>query len=246
MRYSLQVAERLVERHIKLLVVACNTATAAALPHLQKAYPHLPVLGVVEPGARAACKMSRNGNIIVLGTESTIRGQAYTRAIQALRPEARVTGIPCTLFVSLAEEGWMTGEVAEAVAARYLAPVLAGGSGNGSADCLVLGCTHFPPLAPVIQTVVGSGVVLVDSAATTAEAVEDRLRALDLLRPVRTPDLAGRDAHPPAAFFANGLDAGVLSRLHFLTTDAPERFARVGSLFLGMPLDPASLELVTL
>ena len=140
----------------------------------------------------------------------------------------------------------MTGEVAEAVAARYLAPVLAGGSGNGSADCLVLGCTHFPPLAPVIQSVVGNGVVLVDSAATTAEAVEDRLRGLDLLRPVRTTDPAGTDAPPPAAFFANGLDAGVLSRLHFLTTDAPERFARVGSLFLGMPLDPGSLELVTL
>ena len=241
-RYSLQVAERLVERHIKLLVVACNTATAAALPHLQKAYPHLPVLGVVEPGARAACKVSRSGKIAVLGTESTIRGQAYTRAIQALRPEARVTGIPCTLFVSLAEEGWMTGDVAKAVAVRYLTPMLGGGFDRSNApDCLVLGCTHFPPLAPVIQSVVGDDVVLVDSAATTAEAVEDRLRELDLLRPARPVD-----APAPAAHFANGLDAGVLSRLHFLTTDAPERFARVGGLFLGMPLDPDSLELVTL
>ena len=246
-RYSLQVAEKLVERNIKLLVVGCNTATAAALPHLQKAYPHLPVLGVVEPGARAACKVSRSGRIAVLGTESTIRGQAYTRAIQALRPEARVTGIPCTLFVSLAEEGWMTGDVAKAVAVRYLTPVLGGGFDRSSApDCLVLGCTHFPPLAPVIQSVVGDDVVLVDSAATTAEAVEERLRELDLLRPEQTANPAVTDALPPAAFFANGLDAGVLSRLHFLTTDAPERFARVGSLFLGMPLDPGSLELVTL
>ncbi len=241
-RYSLQVAERLVERHIKLLVVACNTATAAALPHLQEAFPHLPVLGVVEPGARAACRVSRSGRIAVLGTESTIRGQAYTRAIQALRPEARVTGIPCTLFVSLAEEGWMTGDVAKAVAVRYLTPVLGGGFDRSNApDCLVLGCTHFPPLAPVIQSVVGDDVVLVDSAATTAEAVEDRLRELDLLRPARPVD-----APVPAAHFPNGLDAGVLSRLHFLTTDAPERFARVGGLFLGMPLDPDSLELVTL
>ena len=253
-RYSLQVAEKLVERDIKLLVVACNTATAAALPQLREAYPHLPVLGVVEPGARAACKMSRSGNIAVLGTESTIRGQAYTRAIQALRPDARVTGIACTLFVSLAEEGWMTGQVAEAVAARYLAPVLAetgernrdrakvpgsGSSHASSPDCLVLGCTHFPPLAPVIQSVVGSHVILVDSAATTAEAVEDRLRELDLLHPVQA---AGSAATGPRS----SPDADILSRLHFLTTDAPERFARVGSLFLGMPLDPAKLELVTL
>ena len=242
-RYSLQVAEKLVERDIKLLVVACNTATAAALPQLQQAYPHLPVLGVVEPGARAACNVSRNGGIVVLGTESTIRGQAYTRAIQALRPEARVTGIPCTLFVSLAEEGWMTGPVAEAVAARYLAPVLEGQNGSRGRneadrpDCLVLGCTHFPPLAPVIQSVVGEGVVLVDSAATTAEAVEERLRELDLLRPAQAAD-ASR-AGPRS-------DADILSCLRLLTTDAPERFARVGSLFLGMPLDPAALELVTL
>lgn len=251
-RYSLQVAEKLVERRIKLLVVACNTATAAALPQLQQAYPHLPVLGVVEPGARAACKVSGSGGIIVLGTESTIRGQAYTRAIQALRPEARVTGIPCTLFVSLAEEGWMTGQVAEAVAARYLAPVLAGanrpperhaagrpedGPLRPAPDCLLLGCTHFPPLAPVIQSVVGRGVTLVDSAATTAEAAEERLRELDLLHPDQAAAAAGT-GRPP--------DADALFRLRLLTTDAPERFARVGSLFLGMPLDPATLELVTL
>ena len=248
-RYSLQVAEKLVERDVKLLVVACNTATAAALPQLQHAYPHLPVLGVVEPGARAACNVSQSGGIVVLGTESTIRGQAYTKAIQALRPDARVTGIPCTLFVSLAEEGWMTGQVAEAVAARYLAPMLADRNGSrgrdetgrpetfAPPDCLVLGCTHFPPLAPVIQSVVGEGVVLMDSAATTAEAVEERLRELDLLRPAQTADVSG--ANPSS-------DADILSRLRLLTTDAPERFARVGSLFLGMPLDPAALELVTL
>ena len=270
-RYSLQVAEKLVERNIKLLVVACNTATAAALPQLREAYPDLPVLGVVEPGARAACKRSRSGNIVVLGTESTIRGQAYTKAIQAVRPEATVTGVACTLFVSLAEEGWMSGDVAEAAAARYLAPILpdktkraagrAGqvhGRGQESAnrdelpasetphtagpDCLVLGCTHFPPLAPVIQSVVGPHVVLVDSAATTAEAVEDRLRELDLLHPAQ----AAAHAPPPSCAQPSLVSPDPLSRLTLLTTDAPERFARVGSLFLGRPLDPSALELVTL
>ncbi|MDR2489213.1 MAG: glutamate racemase [Desulfovibrio sp.] len=265
-RYSLQVAEKLVERNIKLLVVACNTATAAALPHLRKAYPHLPVLGVVEPGARAACKISRNGSIVVLGTESTIRGQAYTKAIHALRPDARVTGIACTLFVSLAEEGWITGHVAEAITARYLAPILEhrtaglqdakenvpGGRARQAAppDCLVLGCTHFPPLVPVIQSVVGDTVTLVDSAATTAEAVEERLRELNLLHPDQAPDGAkGADRATedcPVDGPHDRDDSGILSRLHLLTTDAPERFARVGSLFLGMPLTSASLELVAL
>lgn len=233
LRYSLQVAQKLVERDIKLLVIACNTATAAALPHLERAHPQLPVVGVVEPGARVACKVSRHGNIVVLATESTIRDQAYTRAIKALRPDANVTGIPCTLFVPLAEEGWMTGPVAEAVAARYLEPLKNGGAPSGSpgnaspSDCLVLGCTHFPPLAPVIRSVVGENMVFVDSAATTAEAVEERLREMDLLRLPTAPEGSG-------------------AQVHFLTTDAPERFARVGSLFLGRPLDPKALELVVL
>ena len=264
-RYSLQVAEKLVALDIKLLVVACNTASAAALPQLRQRYPHLPVLGVIEPGAKAACTLSRSGDIIVLATESTIRGEAYTRAIQALRPEARVIGIPCTLFVSLAEEGWISGQVAEAVAARYLSSALAGWngvqsrSGDGrpadgpdrpvAPDCLVLGCTHFPPLAPVIRSVAGEGVTLVDSAATTAQAVEEHLRELDLLRPVSCAESAGLRIRVPDAS-RSGADrdpeAGILSRLRLLTTDAPERFARVGGLFLGMPLDPEAIELMTL
>ena len=249
-RYSLQVAQKLVERDIKLLVIACNTATAAALPHLEQAHPRLPVVGVVEPGARAACRVSPGGNIVVLATESTIRDQAYTRAIKALRPDANVTGIACTLFVPLAEEGWMTGPVAEAIAARYLEPLMHGKDRQTDTkqernpdneytppsrpDCLVLGCTHYPPLAPVIRSVVGDGILLIDSAATTAEAVEDRLRQLDMLRP---PQPTGNSASPGNDF---------RPQVHFLTTDAPERFARVGGLFLGRPLDPESLELVVL
>lgn len=227
-RYSLQATEKLVERRIKLLVVACNTATAAALPELRRAYAPLPVIGVVEPGARAACKAvsgKPGGVVIVMATESTIRGAAYTRAIQAIRPETAVTGVPCSLFVSLAEEGWMDGPIAEGIAERYLAPALR----QAHPDCIVLGCTHFPPLAPAIAAVAGKGVPLIDSAATTAEAVEEELRRLNLLRPEASlPKEDPRD------------------RLHFLTTDAPERFARVGGLFLGMPIAPERLELVVL
>ena len=119
-RYSLQVTARLVERKIKLLVVACNTATAAALPALRRAYPEIPVIGVVEPGAKAACAASREGFIAVIGTESTIRGRAYDEAILKLRPDARVIGLPCPLFVPLAEDGLVEGPLAEGIAARYL------------------------------------------------------------------------------------------------------------------------------
>ncbi|MDL2290509.1 glutamate racemase [Desulfovibrio sp. OttesenSCG-928-F20] len=225
LRYSLQTTEKLVERGIKLLVVACNTATAAALPELQKAYAPLPVIGVVEPGAAAACKAlsgsGRGGTIMVLATESTIKGGAYARAIKARRPEAEVLGVPCTLFVPLAEEGWMDGDIARAIARRYLAPYLASGS---KPDCMVLGCTHFPPLAPAIAAVAGREVIMVDSAATTAEAVEQELTRLAMLRPAASPD----------------------GELHFLTTDAPDRFARVGGLFLNREICADDIELVVL
>lgn len=241
-RYALRATAKLVERRVKLLVVACNTATAAALPDIKSAYPDLPVIGVVEPGAAAACKASRNGKILVLGTESTIRGQAYVRAIKAIRPEADVAGIACSLFVSLAEEGWVTGPVAEAIAARYLAAYVPPscephnaetGFSSKRPDCVVLGCTHFPPLAPAIRAVLGKNVRLVDSADTTAAAVTEKLRRLDLLRAVSGQDEKARQRR----------DAEGLS---LLTTDAPERFARVGGLFLGMPFDASLVELVAL
>lgn len=231
-RYSLQATEKLVGRHIKLLVVACNTATAAALPELQKAYAPLPVIGVVQPGARAACEAVRGkkdgGSIVVMATESTIRGGAYATAIKAIRPDANVIGIACSLFVSLAEEGWMNGQIAEAIAARYLASTLE----RNTPDCIVLGCTHFPPLAPAIAAVAGSQVCLVDSAATTAEAVEKELIRLNLLR-------CSTDT-------TSEVSGGISGNLHFLTTDAPERFARVGSLFLDTSIGTEDVELVAL
>lgn len=244
-RYALQATEKLVQRRVKLLVVACNTATAAALPLLQQTYAPLPVVGVVEPGAAAACKAlegKHGARIAVIATEGTIRGGAYEAAIKALRPDIEVLGIPCSLFVPLAEEGWMSGRAAEAVAARYLEPLTRPGM---KPDCLVLGCTHFPPLVPAIAGVLGNDVLMVDSAATTAAAVEAELGRLGLLRP--DPDMSPdtrKDARKDAAKTADG--ERETNRLHFLTTDAPERFARVGSLFLGAHIDAAALELVSL
>ena len=231
-RYALQATARLVERRIKLLVVACNTATSAALPALRAAYPRLHVVGVVEPGADAACGASASGRIAVIATEATIRGGAYERAILRRRPGARVQSRACPLFVSMTEDGLVDGPLAEGLAARYLDDIFRGPRERGeeTPDCLVLGCTHFPLLAGAVAKVVGQGVTLVDSAATTARVVKRILAEERLERP------AGATAGVP-------LCAG---STRFLTTDDVPRFTRMGELFLGMPLTPCSVELVDL
>jgi glutamate racemase len=228
-RYSVQCAGRLVERGVKALVVACNTASSVALPALAAAYPGIPVLGVVEPGAEAAVAATRNGHVAVIATEGTVRGGAYLRALQARRPGLRVTQVPCALFVSLAEEGWTEGAVADAVAHRYLDAVF---TGPEAPDTLLLGCTHFPVLKATLSRVVGSGVTLVDSAATTAAAME----AL----------LAGMDARGQVPAYGETLRGQQLPRFHFLATDGLERFARVGATFMGAPIATGELELVDL
>lgn len=131
-RYTLKAAQKLVDMGVKMLVVACNTATAAALPVLREHFAPLPVLGVVEPGAQAAAQASRNGHIVVLGTEATINGGAYQQAIARIRPEAVVMARACNLFVSLAEEGWMDGPLVEGVARRYLQDFFCVPGGNGA------------------------------------------------------------------------------------------------------------------
>jgi len=221
-RYALQAADALVARGIKCLVVACNTASSVALPAMRKRYADCPVIGVIGPGARAACAASASGRIAVLATEATVRGGAYQRAILQLRPDARVTALACGMFVALAEEGWTEGPIALQVAQRYLA-----GLGAGSAlavDTLVLGCTHFPALAPVIAVAAGLGVRIVDSAATAAATVEEELAARGLL-------LAAGSGGPGGW-------------MRFLATDGPERFATVGERFLGAPLRAGDVELV--
>jgi glutamate racemase len=220
-RYAVQAAGHLVERGIKLLVVACNTASAVAMPALTAKFAPLPVTGVVESTAATAAAQSKSGHIAVLATESTVRGGAYERAILARRADARVYSQACSLLVALAEEGWVEGALVESVVREYLQPLLAEKRREGL-DCLVLGCTHFPLLKEAIAKVAGPDVRIVDSAETAAASV------------------------------ARMLDQGKIARGHgegaarYLATDGPERFARVGSLFLGQPIKSTDIEIVDL
>ncbi|HYC60936.1 MAG TPA: glutamate racemase [Thermoanaerobaculia bacterium] len=169
-RYSLEAAKHLLSRDIKMLVVACNTATAAALPVLREQLP-IPVIGVVEPGARAAVATT-SGVVGVIATEGTVRSKAYTAAIHALDPDIDVIESAAPLFVPLAEEGWANTHVAREVAEIYLEPLI-----DAGIDTLVLGCTHYPILRGTIEQVVGDAVSIVDSAETTAISVKQALGA---------------------------------------------------------------------
>jgi len=209
-RYSLKNAAFLVERDIKLLVVACNTATAAALPALEQALT-IPVIGVVAPGARAAAAaVPPSGRVAVIGTPATIKSGAYTHALRALRPDVEVVGRACPLFVPLAEEGWTEGEVPRLAAERYL------GDLRGRVDALVLGCTHYPLLKDAIAGVMGPATRLVDSAEATAAEVAQRLQSTGMLAP-----------------------EGAVPHHGFYVTDVPDRFVEVGARFLGRPLPGA-------
>jgi glutamate racemase len=171
-QYSLRNARFLVRHEIDLLVVACNTASAVALPAL-RAELAVPVVGVVEPGARAAARATRSGRIGVIGTQGTVSSGAYQAAIRRERPDAEVIARACPLFVPLAEEGWTdpADEIVAGIVARYLAPLRAAG-----VDTLVLGCTHYPLLEAAIAQVM-PGVALVDSARAIAADVRERLGA---------------------------------------------------------------------
>lgn len=224
-RYALQSSRHLVAQGVKLLVVACNTATAAALPELAEAYPGIPVVGVVRPGARVGCALNTNGRIAVMATESTVQGGAYQAAIRELCPSMRIEAAACSLFVALAEEGWTDGPLVEGIVKRYLDPLFAR-FGDEPPTSLVLGCTHFPLLAGAISKVAGEGVAVIDSAVTTAQEVRELLVRHGLSHP--EPDRP---------------DAG---KTHFFATDGRERFARVGSIFLGRAIDPAQVTIVDL
>lgn len=203
-RYARACARVLVDQGIKLLVVACNTASAFALNALHEDLD-IPVLGVVEPGAQCAARVTRTGRIGVIGTPGTIRSGAYQTAIHALLPSARVFVRGCPLFVPLAEEGWTEGPVAVQVAQTYLSDLCENGI-----DTLVLGCTHYPLLRDVIAETVGPSVTLVDSAASASAVAVELLDALEARR------------------------SGDSAPVHrFLVTDSPECFAEVGRRFLG-------------
>jgi glutamate racemase len=219
-RYSLQAAAYLLEQGIKCLVIACNTASAAALEVLHATYPQLSIVGVVEPGAFAGCKASRSGRIAVIATEGTVQGGAYQRAIGRIRADAEVIARACPLFVALAEEGWVNGVIVEAIARRYLGDLF---DSADAPDTLLLGCTHFPVLREVLASVVGSRVTIVDSAATTASAVAAMLSERQLLA------IDKQD---------------VVSSVKFLATDGRERFARVAAYFLERTISPETVQLI--
>lgn len=203
-RFSREILDFLVSRDVKLVVVACNTVSAHALADLKDVAP-VSVEGVIEPGARAAVAASRSGRIGVIGTAGTVASGAYTRAIEALDGKVEVTAHACPLFVPLVEEGWLDHPATRLIAEEYLAPLSA-----HDIDTLVLGCTHYPLLKPLLSSLLGPSIRLIDSAEQTAAAVSRELAASTL--------------HAPAS---------QKGHVHFVVSDAPQQFVKVGKKFLG-------------
>jgi glutamate racemase len=209
-RYAVEAAHYLESQGAQMLVIACNTATALALDRITAA-AHVPVVGVVEPGAHAAAAATKNRKIVVIGTEATVSSHAYRKALEARGLEAREKA--CPLLVPLVEEGWVEHGVTEQVARIYLAEAFT--DGFREADTLVLGCTHYPLLKPLLQRVTPGHVRIVDSAESTARAVAAQFRQLV---PPAPGDAEERRATP---------------RLKFFATDSTEKFRRLGERFLG-------------
>lgn len=211
-QYATQITDFLVARRVKLLIVACNTMAAVAVDAIRTHSP-VPVLDVIEAGAAAAAAQTRSRRIGVIGTLATMDSGAYERAIRCLQPDAAIHSRACPLFVPLVEEGWLEHPVTRLTADEYLAPLLAAGI-----DTLVLGCTHYPLLQPLLQDVAGPSVQLVDSAHTTAQRALRLLTDMQLLNPGITP--------PEHRYFV---------------TDVPQRFQRIGGRFLDRPLEPLDI-----
>jgi glutamate racemase len=194
-RYSLEIAALLVGENAKTVIVACNTASALALPVLRERVP-VTVTGVIAPGAQAAAAATRNGHVGVIGTRATIKSGAYERALLALNPDLRVTARACPLLVPLIEEGWLQSDVTDKVVMQYLEPLL-----DDGVDTLVLGCTHYPLLRPTISRLLGDAVTLVDSAENCATALRDLLRGEGLAAGnEKTGQLQVALTDPPDAF----------------------------------------------
>ncbi len=203
-RFSKDNAALLLKRRVKMIVVACNTSSSVALPVLNKTCP-VPVKGVIEPGARRACTVTRNGRIGVIATQATVRSSAYAKAILRKAPGVTVVSQACPLFVPLAEEGWTDREETLSIIRHYLRKIM-----RAKADTLILGCTHYPLLAGPIQKVAGPRVVLIDSAKEVA------LEVKALLAKARMARRKSRKA-----------------KYTFLVSDEPGHFRRLARRFLG-------------
>ena len=213
-RYAVEASHFLESQGAQLLVIACNTATALALDRICAA-AHVPVVGVVEPGAEAASAATTNRKIVVLGTEATVSSHAYRQALEKRGLKAREKA--CPLLVPLVEEGWVQHSVTAQVAGIYLKEAFA--DGFHDADTMVLGCTHYPLLKPVLRDLAPGHVRIVDSAESTAKAVSVHFK--DLLPRPRSREQERRSA----------------PRLRFFATDSTEKFRRLGQMFLGFPID---------
>ncbi|MHA7840760.1 MAG: glutamate racemase [Gammaproteobacteria bacterium] len=214
--YASKMADILIKYDIKLLVVACNTATTVALPFLQKKYPTLSVMGVVEPGVQAAIKATTSHQYALLATETTIKSEVYQNKIYQADPHAHIITQPCGLFVALAEENSVDDDVAYAAVKKYITPII---NHSPQRDCVILGCTHFPVLIKPIRALLGDHIHIIDSAEATATAVADWLTMSKL------------DQHTN----------NEKSILKFLVTDSPERFVRISKVFFGEPIDNIEL-----
>lgn len=206
-RFALQNSRFLIGHGVKAIVIACNTASSVALDHVQR-HVGVPVLGVIEPGVKAAVRVTQRGKIGVIGTVGTVESEAYQRAIRSWGNNFEVFGQACPLFVPLAEEGWLNRRPTYLIAEEYLTPLKQSGI-----DTLILGCTHYPLLKPVISEVMGSDIELIDSAEATARELRSLLDERNML--------SGRSEEPSRAFFVS---------------DVPHRFLEVAERFLGETL----------
>jgi len=202
--YSLQAANFLLRKNIKLLVVACNTASSVALKDLKR-FLTIPVIGMIEPGSRLALQESKNGKVGVIGTNATINNKAYSHQLKKLSPKIQVYEKACPLFVPLAEEGWIENKATELIAKEYLTELK-----EKEIDSLVLGCTHYPILRDVIQKVIGKKVKLVDSGTPAAKIVEDYLNGRGLRN-----------------------ISNQLGKREFYVSDIPTKFREIAERFLG-------------
>ena len=207
LRYALQNVRFLLEKNVKMVVVACNTASAFALEEVQKQFT-IPVIGVIEPGVAGALKSSSSKRIGIIGTEGTIASSAYSRSILSKDPSSFVTSAACPLFVPLVEEGWWETSITEEIAQTYLGEML-----KARIDTLILGCTHYPLLKRTLRKVAGETVTLIDSAEETARAASALLTEKNLM--------AKENRNP---------------RREFFVTDSPERFQKMADLFLKQDL----------
>jgi glutamate racemase len=207
-RYSFENTKFLFSKDIKLLVVACNTASSVSLDAIKNSVS-IPVIGVVDPGAKAAVRATKNKKIGVIGTEATIKSNSYTKAIKGIDESIEVFSCSCPLFVPLVEEGWLEGDIVSLIVKRYLE-----GLKSKGIDTLVLGCTHYPLLKKVIAELMGEDIRLIDSAVETSHEIKTILKAINL----------------------DSKQKGTLLR-EFYVTDSPERFIEVGERFLGKKIE---------